>query len=123
MQHGYDDPLHIEASGDAGEEAHRGPVYDAYLRDIRDAVRQHWKVSSGGESKHGTTVLRILISPDGSLASLDLLQSSGMVLRDYEAMEAIKQSFPLRSPPESLLDTHGKLSIRFSFHYLLSPPG
>jgi hypothetical protein len=46
-----------------------------------------------------------------------------MILHDYEALEAIKQSFPLRSPPDSLLDEHGKLSIRFSFHYFLAPPG
>ncbi len=123
MQRAYDDPLHIEASGDSGEGGtHQGPIYEAYLRDIRNAVNRNWQVSADGESKRGTTVLRISISPDGSLASLDLLQSSGMVLRDYEAMEAIKQSFPLRNPPESLLDEHGRLSIRFSFHYLLSPP-
>ncbi len=90
---------------------------------MKEAVRKNWKVSGDGESKRGTTVLRISINPDGSLASLDLLESCGMILHDYEALEAIKQSFPLRSPPESLLDEHGKLSIRFSFHYFLTPPG
>ena len=40
-----------------------------------------------------------------------------------EALDAIKQSFPLRSPPESLLDEKGKLSIRFSFHYFPSSSG
>lgn len=119
----YDNPLHVEPSEDEGSRLHRGPQYEAYLRDVKEAVRQNWKVSGEGESKRGTTVLRISINPDGSLGSLDLLQSSGMILHDYEALEAIKQSFPLRAPPESLLDEHGKLSIRFSFHYFLAPPG
>lgn len=123
LQHTYNDPLHVESSGDSGEGMHRGPQYDAYLREIRDAVRKHWKVSGDGDSKRGTTVLRLSIGQDGSLASLDLLQSSGMVLHDYEALEAIKGSFPIRHPPKSLLDAHGRLSIRFSFHYLLAPPG
>jgi len=123
LQRAYDNPLHVEpyAVGDQG--IHRGPHFEAYLRDMKEAVRKNWRVSGEGESKRGTTVLRISINPDGSLASLDLLESCGMILHDYEALEAIKQSFPLRSPPDSLLDEHGKLSIRFSFHYFLTPPG
>ena len=123
LQRAHDNPLHVEpyAVGDQG--IHRGPHFEAYLRDMKEAVRKNWRVSGEGESKRGTTVLRISINPDGSLASLDLLESCGMILHDYEALEAIKQSFPLRSPPDSLLDEHGKLSIRFSFHYFLTPPG
>lgn len=123
LQHTRNHPLHFETSRDGDQGIHRGPHYEAYLRDVKEAVRQNWRVSGDGESKRGTTVLRISINPDGSLASLDLLESCGMILHDYEALEAIKQSFPLRSPPESLLDEHGKLSIRFSFHYFLAPPG
>ena len=122
-QRAYNNPLDIQPSGDGDQVIHRGPHYEAYIRDLKKAVRKNWKVSGDGESKRGTTVLRISIGPDGSLASLDLLESCGMVVHDYEALEAIKQSFPLRSPPETLLDDHGKLSIRFSFHYFLAPPG
>jgi len=102
---------------------HRGKQYDAYLREVKEVVKKNWKVSADGELERGTTVIRISIDADGSLASVDLLQSSGMILHDYEALDAIKQSFPLRSPPKSLLDEKGKLSIRFSFHYFLAPPG
>ncbi len=123
LQRAHDNPLHVEPSRDDDQGIHRGPHYEAYLRDVKEAVRKNWKVSGDGESKRGTTVLRVSINPDGSLASLDLLESCGMILHDYEALEAIKQSFPLRSPPESLLHEHGKLSIRFSFHYFLTPPG
>jgi TonB family protein len=122
LQSAHQKPLQIESSADGNEGIHRGPQYDAYLRDVKEAVKRNWKVSAEGESKQGTTVLRISINADGSLASLDLLQSCGMILHDYEALEAIKQSFPLRSPPSSLLDEHQKLSIRFSFHYFLTPP-
>ena len=122
-QRAHNNPLHVEPYRDGDQGIHRGPHFEAYLRDMKEAVRKNWKVSGDGESKRGTTVLRISINPDGSLASLDLLESCGMILHDYEALEAIKQSFPLRSPPESLLDENGKLSIRFSFHYFLTPPG
>jgi len=123
LQRTYDNPLHVEPYQDGDQGIHRGPHFEAFLRDVKEAVRKNWRVSGDGELKRGTTVLRISINPDGSLASVDLLESCGMILHDYEALEAIKQSFPLRSPPESLLDEHGKLSIRFSFHYFLTPPG
>jgi TonB family protein len=123
LQRAHDNPLHVEPYQDGDQGIHRGPHFEAFLRDVKEAVRKNWRVSGDGESKRGTTVLRISINPDGSLASVDLLESCGMILHDYEALDAIKQSFPLRSPPESLLDDHGKLSIRFSFHYFLTPPG
>jgi len=123
LQRANKNPLRVEPYTDGDQRIHRGPHFEAYLRDMKEAVRKNWRVSGEGESKRGTTVLRISINPDGSLASLDLLESCGMILHDYEALEAIKQSFPLRSPPESLLDENGKLSIRFSFHYFLAPPG
>lgn len=123
LQQARKSPLYVEPSWEGDEGIRRGPHYDAYVRDLKEAVQKNWKVSGDGEAKRGTTVLRISINPDGSLASLDLLESCGTVLHDYEALEAIKKSFPLRAPPESLLDENGKLSIRFSFHYFLGPPG
>lgn len=123
LQRAYDNPMYVEPSLDPGQGIHRGREYDAYLQEVKEAVRKHWKVSGDENIKSGTTVIRISINPDGSLASIDLLQSSGMILHDYEALDAIKQSFPLRSPPEPLLDEHRKLSIRFSFHYFPPPPG
>jgi TonB family protein len=123
LQRAHDNPLSVESSQDPGQGLHHGREYDAYIREIKEAVRNHWKVSGDGDPSRGTTVIRVLIDSKGSLASLDLLKSSGMILHDYEALEAIKQSFPFRSPPEPLLDKNGKLSIRFSFHYLLTPQG
>ena len=123
LQRAYENPLYVEPSLDPGQGIHRGREYDNYLQEVKEAVRKHWKVSEDRDIKRGTTVVGISIKPDGSLASLALLQSSGMILHDYEALDAIKQSFPLRSPPGSLLDEHGKLSIRFSFHYFPTPPG
>jgi TonB family protein len=123
LQRAHENPLYVEPSLEAGKGMHRGREYDAYLREVKEAVKKNWEVSGDGELKRGTTVIRISIDSDGSLASVDLLQSSGMIIHDYEALDAIKQSFPLRSPPESLLDEKGKLSIRFSFHYFPSPAG
>ena len=124
LQRDHENPLYVEPSQeDPGQGIRRGKQYDAYIREVKEAVKENWRVSGEGDFQRGTTVIRISINADGSLASLDLLQSSGMILHDYEALDAIKQSFPLRSPPESLLDENGRLSIRFSFHYFPTPPG
>ena len=123
LQRASDDPLSVEPSLDDGEGIHEGSAFDAYLRQIEEAVKKNWRVSDDEEIRRGTTVIRISIDSEGTLASIDLLESSGMILHDYEALDAVKQSFPLPPPPESLLDENGKLSIRFSFHYFLAPPG
>lgn len=94
---------------------------DEYLARVKREVEKHWEVLSEMGSNEGTTVLLVLIDPDGSLRSVDLHQSSGMILRDVEAMEAVKKSFPFQPPPPSLLNRKGRLLIRFSFHYSVGP--
>jgi TonB family protein len=123
LQRAQENPLYVEPSGEDGHGLHRAGDYDAYLQEVKETVRQNWTVSGEWENKRGTTVIRISVNQDGSLGAVDLLQSSGTILQDYEALDAIKRSFPFRSPPHSLLDEKGKLSIRFSFHYFLTPAG
>jgi TonB family protein len=123
LEHAHENPLDVEPSQDPDQAFYRTVRHDAYFQEIREAVRRNWRVSGSDDLRQGTTVIRIMVNQDGSLGSVDLLSSSGMILHDYEALEAIKQSSPFRSPPESLLDENGRISIRFSFHYFLTSPG
>lgn len=91
--------------------------YDAYLSQLKQKVLEKWNVSSLTDLREGTAVVWFVIGRDGSLRSLELLQTSGMLLRDHEAMTAIRDAFPLSPPPEVLLDEHGVIRIEFSFHY------
>lgn len=96
--------------------------YDAYLSTLKQRVVDRWNVSTVTDIRDGTTIVRFVVGRDGSLQSLQLTRSSGMVLRDHEAVAAIKGSFPLKPPPESLLDEDGVLHIQFTFHYIVHAP-
>ncbi len=115
--------LSFDASPDTAADPEAASRFEAYLLAVKDAVARNWIVSTDTDLKQGTTVIRIIVAPDGSLTSIDLLESSGMILHDYEAFEAVKQAFPFRPPPKTILDAKGRLAIRFSFHYLLGPAG
>ena len=92
--------------------------YDKYLMGIKTRVEKNWKITLNTMIQEGTTIVGARMNADGSLYAIDLLQPSGMISNDYEALEAVQQLFPLRPPPETMLNRDGKLSIRFFFHYL-----
>ena len=95
---------------------------EEYLVRIKKEVERNWQVRSGGGPNDGATVLLVVMDADGFLRSLDLHRSSGTILRDVEAMEAVKRSLPFQPPPMSLLNRKGRLIIRFSFRYPIRPP-
>jgi len=97
-------------------------LYEQYLLELKRKVERNWKVSLDLGIREGVTVIYVIVAEDGSLFSCDILKPSGMIAHDYEAMEAVKASFPLTPPPKKLLNEKGILPIRFSFHYLLTPP-
>ena len=92
--------------------------YDRYLMGIKARVEKNWKITLNTMIEEGTTIVSARMNADGSLYAIDLLQPSGMISNDYEALEAVKALFPLRPPPKTMLNGDGKLSIRFYFHYL-----
>jgi len=96
--------------------------YEQYLLETKQRVEMNWKVSLDDDIREGTTVVWAVASEDGSLWSLDILEPSGMILHDYEALEAVRRAFPLLPPPRTLLNEKGMLSIHFSFHYRLPVP-
>jgi TonB family protein len=90
--------------------------------ELKRKVERNWQVSLDLGIREGVTVIYVIVADDGTLFSCDILKPSGMIAHDYEAMEAVKGAFPLSPPPKKLLNEKGILPIRFSFHYLLTPP-
>jgi protein TonB len=125
MQQSPHDPfraLHVGPQQDGMGRTPAQTMFEQYLLELKRKVEQHWKVSLDLGIREGTTVIYVIVASDGSLFSCDILKPSGMIAHDYEAMEAVKKSFPLSPPPKKLLNEKGILPIRFSFHYLLTPP-
>lgn len=119
LQRAFDNPLRARRKAPGRVGFSDGSPFDPYLIEVKKAVQQNWSVSPDADLKEGTTIVRVTVDVKGALSSIDLVQSSGMILHDYEAIEAVKRTFPFRSPPRTLLDDKGFLSIRFSFHYFV----
>ncbi len=122
-KHQEDDPAFLSQYSQEGWERLPGNTqYERYLLELKRKVKKNWKVNLDTEIRQGSTVVWVIVAADGTLWSIDLLKPSGMILHDYEAIEAVKQAFPLSPPPKNLLNEKGHLPIRFSFHYLINPP-
>jgi TonB family protein len=121
----YEDPAIVQ---DGPGERQARVWYDEYLSELKSRVKLNWLVSEDPYMHESTTVLLIVVNRDGSLASVTQLKGSGMPAHDTETLYAVRRSFPMRPPPEVLLDEQGKLTIHFSFYFLVrrasasSPP-
>ena len=96
--------------------------YNAYLSILKQRVKERWNVSSLTDVREATTIVWFVVGNDGSLRSLELAKSSGRVLLDKRALDAVKNSFPLAAPPKTLLDENGLIHVQFSFRYLVYSP-
>ncbi len=89
-----------------------------YEKGGKEICNRNFNAVNKAGIKAGTAIVQITISSNGALASLDLLQSSGMILLDYEALEVIKRAAPFRPPPHDLLENNKEnliMSIKFNF--------
>ncbi len=103
--------------------------YEKYILEIKTRVlelkrkvEKNWADSLDEDFREGTTVILAFVDEDGSLWTIDILKPSGIILHDYEALEAVKKVFPLRPPPPTLLNDKKKLPIRFDVSYLMHAP-
>lgn len=70
--------------------------------------------------KDRVTVVRVHLRPDGTVASLDLIGSSGAGFLDDEAMDAFRRAAPFVNPPAQLVEQDGLIHFTFSFIFELS---
>ncbi|MFQ5913309.1 MAG: energy transducer TonB [Nitrospinota bacterium] len=94
---------------------------DVRYRGYRDAL---WKMiderlfypdAAAAEKVRGKVVLRFVVTRDGQLATLELVQSSGFPLFDEEALMAIRRAAPFPKFPPTL--TVKRLGIRSEILY------
>jgi protein TonB len=71
----------------------------AYARAVMKQVRATRAVSGAGK---GTVVVGFSIAPDGGLAAVRVLQSSGNAALDQIAADHIRRSAPFPAPPEGV---------------------
>jgi len=70
-----------------------------YVAMIQTAVQQHWKVPNIGKHVHDPLV-EMILSPDGSVREIHILESSGNAALDASLIRAIEAASPFQVPRE-----------------------
>ena len=84
-----------------------------FIQIIRKKVMSHYSIPRYYEGqKYDHPVVRVILSSDGSVSTLDLLTSSRDDMIDNLVLQAIKKASPFENPPESLV--HRELAVRFT---------
>lgn len=103
-------------------------VYYAYYQRIRTKIRQYWepiikekveKVFASGRSiasaQDRTTAVIIVLNNKGALVGVQVMAGSGVQDLDDAAIEAFRAAEPFPNPPKGIVDSDGKIRIRWDF--------
>src|ERR1700758_4746162 len=94
-----------------------GVDFNPYLTRLLREVKEHWYqlIPESAEMKRGKVVLQFVIQPDGSVAGLQVMSSSGDVALDRPAYGSITGSNPFPPLPKEFTGPY--LGLRFSYYY------
>lgn len=100
-----------------------GVDFNPYLTRLLREVKEHWYqlIPESAEMKRGKVVLQFVIQPDGSVAGLQVISSSGDVALDRPAYGSITGSNPFPPLPKEFTGPY--LGLRFSYYYNLEVEG
>jgi len=92
----------------------------SFFRRFHDQIELVWNypTKAAVSGIEGTLELLIIVNPKGELIDVDLLQTSGSDLLDFEAIQAVYRASPFG--PLTKHYPHEKLKIRAYFSYQLS---
>jgi TonB family protein len=102
--------------------------FASFFNRVKRQVAEHWRPGIEYERRdptgqvYGTgswvTFLRIVLKPDGALASVIIQKTSGLEFLDDVAVEAVKRGQPYPNPPPQLVDpASGVISSKFGFYF------
>lgn len=91
--------------------------YSYYVK-LREKIALAWDFPREGAGRNGEVRLAIKINPNGTLADLRMVASSGFAPFDEEALEAVQMAAPFEPTPVEIREADGRLALVFTFHYI-----
>lgn len=100
-----------------------GVDFNPYLTRLLREVKEHWYqlIPESAEMKRGKVVLQFVIQPDGSVAGLQVVSTSGDIALDRPAYGSITGSNPFPPLPKEFTGPY--LGLRFSYYYNMEVEG
>jgi TonB family protein len=104
--------------------------FAAFFNRVKRAVSEEWHPDellsrhdpSGNiyGAKDRMTMIKVQLQPDGRVADVKVVRTSGVDFLDDEAMSAFKRAQPFDNPPPGLVDSDGYIRFNFGFIVQLS---
>lgn len=99
--------------------------YASFFNRLKRQVAQNWRPAEVYQArdpkgnvygiKNRTTVVRVSLRKNGSVADIHVVKRSGVDFLDDEAVRAFRAAGPFPNPPEALADARDMISFSFSF--------
>lgn len=122
-----DDRLNGVEEGDRTVLSTREYRYFSYYHRIKELLRQYWKPNvekkmyllyekgkTFGDDEMVTRLL-VLLSPEGHIAKISRVGSSGVADLDEAAVDAFQKAGPFPNPPKGIIDPDGFVRINWEF--------
>jgi protein TonB len=104
-----------------------------YFETVRRQIRQHWtfpcvkRAATGACEYHSASVrVQLALRPDGTLAYVDVVTSSGLLIYDESALAAVRRAAPFPPVPEEVMaqwrKKDGNLPLNMNFNYVVERP-
>jgi len=103
--------------GGRGQGSGSGTERDAYLMMIQSKIEQHqiYPLQAKLRQIQGTVVIHGILTLDGIIKGIDVVQSSGFTVLDQAGIKAVKDASPLPKPPPEIFTTAGLIEVRLVF--------
>lgn len=111
-------------------------LYYAFYQRTYEQVRNRWvpgirgyvqvmtpKMQEKLAARNRTTIVEIMLTPEGQLFRTIVQESSGDKGLDEVAVDAIKKAVPFNHPPQEMVKADGFIHYYASFTILFRPPG
>ncbi len=104
-------------------------IYASFFNRVKQQIAQHWNPVAVYQRrdpyrniygvKDRSTILSVVLKPNGHLESVSIAQSCGLIFLDNEAIRSVKAAQPFPNPPKGLIK-NGKIRFKFGFTLTLS---
>jgi len=107
-------------SGENGRGSGGGAAGDIYLMMIRSKIEQHkiYPRQASLRKIQGTVVIHFIITLEGIIKGVDVVQSSGFTVLDQAGLKAVKDASPFPRPPVEFFQTPVSIEVPIVFELI-----
>jgi protein TonB len=97
-----------------------GAAEDTYLMMIRSKIEQHkiYPRQASLRQIQGTVVIHFIITLEGIIKGVDVVQSSGFTVLDQAGIKAVKDACPFPKPPVDFFQTAVSIEVPIVFELI-----